>query len=81
MIKSYDYSLETVNGICASKLRRLFTKFNVDCAHNIKVEYNVEEAKDELINIFWYSEDDIEKCPNKDEFLDKLEDLAIKYNL
>lgn len=73
-MKNYDYSLKTTNGICFAKLRKLFAEFNVP--YDTSIEVN--ECK---IYKILYNEDDIDNCANKDEFLDLLEDLAIKYNL
>lgn len=81
MVKKYDLFLKSVNPICNAKLRELFTKFDIPCAFYECFEYDVDKQKDVKISTFLYTLDDIDDCVNKDEFLDKLEDLAIKYGL
>lgn len=72
----YPYTtLETINLNVFSKLQRLFTNFGIsyissteinDCDKIYKISYNLEEVQENT---------------KVDEFLDKLEDLAIRYNL
>ena len=81
MVKKYDYFLKSVNPICNAKLRELFTKFAIPCVFYECFEYDVDKQEDVKVSTFLYMPDDIDNCANRDEFLDLLEDLAIRYNL
>ena len=75
MAKNYDYTLETTKFVHIEKIKHLFEEFDIPYSFSTYLEGNTK------IYEISYSEDDIEDCVNMDEFLDLLEDLAIRYRL
>lgn len=75
MAKNYDYELCTTNLVHINNVKCLFKEFNVPYSFSTYIDDGTK------IYEILYSEDDIEACVNNDEFMDKLEDLAIKYGL
>lgn len=75
MIKKYDYELSTVNLVHFNNIKYLFEEFGIPYSSSTYLEGSTK------IYEISYSEDDIDDCVNKDEFLNLLEDLAIRYNL
>ena len=73
----YPYTtLETIDLNVFSKLQRLFTNFDISYISSTEID----EDNDKIYKIS-YNLEEVQESTKVDEFLDKLEDLAIRYRL
>lgn len=73
----YPYTtLETINLNVFSQLQRLFTNFGISYISSTEID----EDNDKIYKIS-YNLEEVQENAKVDEFLSKLEDLAIRYNL
>lgn len=71
-MKKYEYSLSHTKLAVINKVANLFDTFNI--SYEI-----VKECED--VTIFSICYDDFSDCENSQEIADRLEDLAISYNM
>lgn len=73
----YPYTtLETIDLNVFSKLQRLFTTFDISYISSTEID----DDNDKIYKIS-YNLEEVQENTKVDEFLDKLEDLAIRYRL